>query len=267
MWIGDIMAMQAAIGMKTIPDALNAAKRFGGYKDEKEKGVRCATVENDKTLERIRGAWSGYEFNYPHHFPIFRMYEDALKALGGISCSPEDVERFSVIMAGFQGERHFSAKAGLFLSALINSAAGDGFRIHTEILSEPPAWLGVLNQKSVITIGRPNDSWQSRWCGFYHSVGFHASAGAIFIDGGVDEVGHYMSGGRIIVNGPACSEIGYKMTGGTIGIFGDVDGRISEVAGGMIGGEIRIYGNFDEAALEGPIHGRIYHRGKLIVGK
>ena len=266
------MVMPIAAERTSIPDApmLAAVKRFGKYKDEKENAVRSVQVEKDETLERIMGAWARYRFDYPYNFPIFEMYEDALKALRGESCSSDDVERFSVMMAAFQGERHFPAKAGIFLSALINTASGDGFRIHMEILSEPIAWLGVLNTKNISTIGHPADSERhclGQWGGRYHSVGFHASAGTIFIEGGADEVGDSMSGGTIIVNGPACSQIGYKMKGGTIGIFGDVDGRISEIAEGMTGGEIRIYGNLDEGALEGPIHGKIYHKGKLIVDK
>ena len=75
-------------------------------------------------------------------------------------------------------------------------------------------------------------------------TGISMDNGEIIINGDCGYgLGNYMSGGRITVNGSACKEIGYRMKGGEIHIEGDI-GKIGEVE-----------------------HGKIYHKGKLIVKK
>ena len=93
-----------------------------------------------------------------------------------------------------------------------------------------------------------------------------------------------MRGGEIIIRGDVAGLVGPKMEGGRIDIFGNVTkealGERSlqrAIGGGMKGGEIHLHGgickarHITEDAYEdirtSVIHGRVYHKGKLIIDK
>jgi glutamate synthase domain-containing protein 3 len=266
---------------------LAMANRFGRYKPEEEKTVRKAEVVEDEMLKRLKIAWKvcSYTGNAVKDYP--KMLETVKK----LRHSAKDVERFSLALAEFQGEERFSESAGLFLSALINSCRSRKFVIHTHHLAKPIHHLGFANTKSIAVKGDAG-----RDVGPYMKngtitvegnagvgVGEHMEGGTITVKGNADEdVGLAMEGGAIIVEGNAGDEVGWGMKGGIITVKGDASNGIGfEMKGGaiivegnagdlfgheMAGGEIHLNGDY--GSLLGNIeHGKIYHKGKLIVDK
>jgi formylmethanofuran dehydrogenase subunit C len=94
-------------------------------------------------------------------------------------------------------------------------------------------------------------------------LGKEMESGNIVVKGnGGDYAGFMMRGGSITVNGNLGDDIGDIMMGGNVTVNGDAGLHIGDR---MNAGEIRLWGNFK--GLGSPWHGRIYHRGKLIVDK
>ena len=73
-----------------------------------------------------------------------------------------------------------------------------------------------------------------------------------------------MKGGSITVNGNAKMQCGNFMKGGTIFLNGDA--RDIMIGNFMEGGEIHINGDYESISDEFE-HGKIFHKGKLIVDK
>jgi len=268
-----------------------ASKRFGMYKKEEKKEVREADVNEERTLKRLKEAWTGFDYDRTVRCIVQIEYEKALSLIGNLDYSAHDLERFSIILADFQNESMFSEKAGLFLSALINSGRDMDFKLFTRHLDVRIDQFGGDNTKNITIIG-----------GLGFRVGYGMKRGSIVIEGdvggGVGTGVKGMEGGIIIVKGNALGAVGMCMKGGKI----IVEGNVSDSGEGMEGGEIIIKGNVGEKVgefmkdgiviihgnaesvgykmeggeihVEGEIgkignviHGKIFHRGKLIVDK
>lgn len=84
------------------------------------------------------------------------------------------------------------------------------------------------------------------------------------------ESGSVWIGGILIVHGDVDGAVGTRMKGGSIEIFGDVDGWLARrnphnVGMEMTGGEIHIHGRISN--IGDVLHGKIFHKRKLIVDK
>ena len=159
-------------------------------------------------------------------------YERILARLEKTKHTAADVERFSIALAEFQEEEEFSAKAGIFLSALMNSGKDQDYAIHTAHLHMTPDFIGYQNTKNIT------------------------------VDGDVgDTAGAWMTGGSITITGNAGITLGLGMRAGSITVNGDADYHIGR---SMVGGEIRIEGGIGKIAA---VQGKIFHKGKLIVDK
>lgn len=264
------MIMAGAIGKRKDSDAsvLALAKVFRGLKPETEKPVRPIELVDDETLEKMKEAWKPVEIDKSDWNA---SYENALAQVKKLKYTAKDVENFSIALAGFQNEGLFSYKAGYFLSALINNCKDNEFIIHTAHL-ELIRYFGYKNTKNIVVKGDLGGI-----------VGLRMECGSITVEGNAgDWVGDEMNGGNITVKGNATDWAGDEMKGGVITVEGDVGYSLGEEIGGgtiivkgnagngvgrlMTGGEIRLEGEYGGIG-DNIKHGKIFHKGVLIVDK
>ncbi len=270
------------------------SRNFGRYKQERPQSVRSADVKENEALKQLKQAWKNFstdvhgEYNPTYiKYPIQELeegYSNALKAIKNINYSAEDVEKFSIMLAEFQEdqeEENFSGKAGLFLSALINSGKDENYVVHTKHLALPVDYLAYRNTKNVRVIGDVRHNFaelMSNGSGSVNgnalsSCGLHLIGGLVLINGDVRaNLGDCMKGGRIIVNGNTSFRIGYHMEGGGIILRGNTYPE-SYVGHEMKGGWILIYSNVLRgtagASMSGgfiKIHGNLEYAGAHMKG-
>ncbi|NYZ74133.1 hypothetical protein H0O00_03245 [Candidatus Micrarchaeota archaeon] len=224
------------------------ANRFSRYRPETEKAVRKVEVVEDETLRQLKEAWKTCSYTGDSNGD----YPEMLKIVKKLRYSAKDVENFSVALAEFRDEKGFSDSAGLFLSALINSGTDSDYVIHTNHWGVPVT-IGEYNTKNITVNGDAGNH-----------LGFAMNGGSIIVNGNARwHPGGLMRGGSIIVNGDAGWYVGLNMRGGSITMNGDAG---KGAGAGMRGGEIHIEGSIEEIATDIK-HGKIYHKGKLIVDK
>jgi hypothetical protein len=267
-----------------------ARKRFGGYKKETEKATRSEQINSDQTLGLLRDAWrrAWSKGNGTQDWDL----GICLEAIEGIRFEKWDIQRFVIALTDHQDERYFSSRAGHFLNALMMQHGGDDFELSLRHLQEGVICLGHRNTKNITIdgdvpygLGEGMESGQitlTGSCG--DNVGVRMRGGVILIEKdikwGCDGIANSMEGGEIIIKGNVEGDIGYGMIGGRIRIMGDVslDSCETDVIGeGMKGGEIHIEGKVRKSGkvcalgdmnwIGNVIHGRIFHKGKLIVDK
>jgi hypothetical protein len=237
-----------ARGRGTVHDAsaTDMANRFQRYAPETERTIRKVEVIEGEMLKRLKGVWEATEvMEEPTEAGGYRRtdlpgyYEKVGRAIKQLECSSKDVELFSLTMQEFRNEENFDIKSGMFLSALINKGKDEEYIVHTGDI--PICYLGYRNTKRMIVDGDVGDC-----------LGNRMRSGSITVDGDVGlnpngtggMVGASMGGGSITMNGDARAQVGYEMKGGEIHLNGDFEG-----IGNMI------------------FHGKIYHKGVLIVDK
>jgi hypothetical protein len=160
-----------------------------------------------------------------------QSYKNALAAVRRTPKTAHDVEAVCIALSEKQDMEYFDYKAGVFLSALINTSHSRNFRLHIGHLQRPVYVLGVLNTKNITIWGD---------CG--------------------DLLGFRMRGGRIIVYGEAGADVGCEMKNGKIIVNGDV----AESAGeGMSGGKLVVKGNAGETLASDMKGGEIIVHGKI----
>jgi formylmethanofuran dehydrogenase subunit C len=271
---------------RTCVPRLAASKRFGKYNNEKARALREAYIETDETIKRIRGAWESFGRSFPRSmkenpydvgFDRESMaYRKAQEAVDGLNCTGEEVERFSIILGTFEGEKDFGKRAGFFLSALIEGSPGGSFTIDLSGLENHVHHLAWQNTKDILVRGTVGNA-----LGTFMEKGNIAVLG----DAGA-EAGMCLRGGTIEVMGNAGDSVGcghvftnltikrdpfaweespairYHMTGGRIMVRGDARDHIGDM---MNGGEIHVDG---EIGSIGDIKGgKIFHKGRLIFDK
>ncbi len=229
-------------GGRLASDASAAAtKRFGSYEVETERSARTHQVGSNPALDGIWGAWAACRLGiYFGGSQLQRSYEKILYGIRELKYSAADIESLSLELINWQGEESFSEKAGLFLSALINTSQEDGFVIHTANLNRINL-IGYCNEKEVIVKGNCN-----------RGVGSEMKGGSIQVDGNAEEIGSGMECGKITVNGNADGNIGWFMKGGEI----TVEGNAGEVGRCMFNGSITVTGDVEQLGchmLEGTI--------------
>jgi len=260
-----------------------ASKRFGMYKKEEKKKIRKADVKEDEALELLKRAWKECDLRSQ------QSAEKAEKVLKGLVFPAADVERFAIALSEFQEEEGFHDKAGYFLSHLINNGEGSDYVIFLRHLNEKIIGIGSRNTKNVIVdgdilygVGEKMKGGENRIKGSSgDNVGSDMEGGRLIIEKdvewGCDGVAGKMQGGEIIVKGNVKGAVGNGMSGGRIILHGIVDlndgaghGSLDSdtIGSDMSGGEIHIMGDIlGEVDWNGIIHGKIYHKGKLIVDK
>lgn len=127
---------------------LAMANKFKGYKPEDEQITRNAEIKSNPVLESLKKAWRSCKCT-----DWSKDYPRMLKAVEKLKYSSKDVEMFSIALAGFQGEKDFADKAGMFLSALINNGNENDYTIRTGHLAVPPNYIGFRNTKNIVVKG------------------------------------------------------------------------------------------------------------------
>lgn len=206
---------------------------FGRYSTEERQSLRTVEFRKDEVLAQLKEAWEKVTIDKGYYAD---PYSKALGFIRGINYSAKDVENFSIALAEFQGPDYFGAKAGYFLSALINNGTENEYVIHTNHLAEKIHLLGFENTKNIVVEGDLGEK-----------TGVRMKGGNILVKGNVEKsLGQWMTGGKIVIDGDATRFIGDEMTGG----------------------EIHLNGNYVFIAPPICIHGgRIFHKGKLIFDK
>jgi len=238
-----------------VHERLAASGRFGPFKPESEQAIRTQIVETNQAIEKMKRTWELQAWEWCDilvHYGAIHNEKTYGRILDSIKhrYSAKDVEDFSIALSEFQGEMYFSTKAGLFLSALINSCKGDDFVVHTAHFAEPIKAFGYRNTSNITVEGD---------VGLY--VGEDMGMGTIAVKGNADgNVGWYMRGGSVTVEGNA-NEVGHQMIGGRIIVNGNAGDDIGD---GMTGGEIVINGTIGSISPDFE-RGRIFHKEKLII--
>jgi hypothetical protein len=281
---------QAGHSVKT--GQLSASGRFGQFKPESENPVRKAELRMNPAIESIERAWKGCMFTGfdISEFAIASFYPDYLAKIGSENqvYSAKDIETFSIMLAGFQEEKSFLVKAGLFLSALINRCEDDAFVIHAAHLDGEMVNIGYRNMKNILLKGGAEGN-----TGLLMKdgtliiegdadvrLGWKMSGGAITVEGNsTDRTGYEMSGGAIVIKGNSAEDCGSGMHGGMISVHGNVGGRLGvEMSGGTIlvkgntgfcpgigmkGGKIIVKGDAGRLVGDGMKGGEIHVEGKI----
>jgi hypothetical protein len=258
--ITSVVDMELATRASFNPTRTAASKRFSRYKSEPKKATREADVKTDEISKLMVLFLSS---KYPNN-GTGELYKKALKLLGDVRCSAEEVRELSEKLEIFQYSDDFSLKAGIFLSVLINNGEDEDYVINTKNLKGHLDCLGYFNNKNITVDGDVGDS-----------VGDFMINGSITVKGNAgDSVGFCMRGGNIIIQGNAGDKLGPCMKGGRI----TVKCNAGDLIGDMVKrGEIYLegdYGSISGIVLRTDIGGlpeergrKIYHKGKLIDSK
>jgi formylmethanofuran dehydrogenase subunit C len=213
----------ASMQQRDVPK-LSVGGRFKGFQPEEEKASRKAEVQESEAVRQMKVAWKAWRYS---DISSYQDYRAILPIINNLQYTAKDVEGFSIALVEFQDEDNFSVKAGLFLSAVINSGNDSNYEIHTQHLKMPPDVLGYNNEKNIVVNGDVG-----------YMVGGEMRGGSITVNGDAgSSVGEWMNGGNIVVNGNGGHSIGEQMRGGCITIKGNVG---SEVGSGMEDGNILI---------------------------
>lgn len=225
---------------------LSADKRFGRYKEEPENSAREREA-SDPALSQLISAWRAFSSSLEEYWE--EQFSIAEKLVKPISASSREIEKFIVALAGFQEEPSFSEKAGIFLSALINTSPGTDFVVQTSHLDEALSFLGMKNRKNITILGdvgdhagyeMENGSLQIKG-NCEDGLGALMRGGLIALEGNADDtVGQRMEGGRVIIAESAGNGLGAEMEGGEIIIRGNVYGGVGVA---MSGGVINVEGD------------------------
>ena len=274
-------------GKKDAPSI--ASGRFRGFGPETERDARTIKVEMNPALEELKRVWAECRFGYSASYD--KDYLAITEKIKQLRYSPIDIEGFSILLAGFQGEEFFPIKAGLYLSALVNNCQEDGFIIHTNHLATLVSAIGFRNRKSIIVHGDVDSiAGEDMECGTMtingnagDNLGGGMKDGAITVHGDADgwigngmrsgtitikgdsgrRTGWTMRGGEIIVEGDAGDEVGALMSGGIIRVDGTAGSMIGDR---MDGGEIHLKGRYFNISSDFN-GGKIFHEGKLLYEK
>ncbi len=232
-----------------------AHNQFGRYKREEYYPVRTPDTKKNEVVAQLKEAWRNFHFK--HNSMSVIEYRKALNSIKGTNYPAKDVEMFSLILSEFQDEKDFDRKAGLFLSALVNTGSSSSYIIHTYHLEIKPEELCFENIKNVIINGDVGDC-----------CGNNMQTGKLVIQGNAGQfLGEFMTGGAIVCNGDADGGLAQTMEGGTIIINGNTGPTIGQ---GMKGGEVHIEGDYNSGNYESlmiRIAGKVFHKGRLLYGK
>ena len=172
-------------------------KRFGDVKEEPRRTV----IHVPKQIH-LTDAWVSIGEVPDAEYKM--VYDRAIELLSHLKYSVSDIKEFIITLSAFAKEQDFESKAGIFISALINTSPRRRFSIQLDNL--PPLHrLGYMNTKSITITG---------------DVGIL--------------LGHSMAGGYLRVHGNAGNWLGYGMSKGKISVSGSISGLSDSIQSGVI---------------------------------
>jgi hypothetical protein len=134
--------------------------RFKGIVEEKEK-LKNPIVNKNNNVEKLKEVFKEYLVNWPNATSLLvtvyrgNLYNKALELIKEkrIKCTSEDIKEFSLELGAFEDHKEFEDRAGLFLSALINSSGDKEFVVHTRHLKKKINYLGCETTKNIVIEG------------------------------------------------------------------------------------------------------------------
>lgn len=230
------------------PGKTDARKKFQGFKREDAKVIRRATVNPSPELVKLQEVYEEYAeiMDRVPNRRNSRLDDQAEKiaqlALRRLDYSAEIVMDFMISMPPII---YFTR----FITAMINAAKAMDFRIYTDDVPFKMFGFGRGNTKNIQIVGNV-----------------------------ADRAFHEMKSGLVVIDGDVGRSLGKKMSGGKIIVHGDVEAdsiyglMVSQMEGGEVHIEGEMTGNKNPRDIRRAIkdtvkHGRVYHRGKLIVDK
>ncbi|MFH0860823.1 MAG: hypothetical protein V1921_06445 [Candidatus Altiarchaeota archaeon] len=179
-----------------------------------------------KLFDETRHEGEGLFYDLSHDL---NYYTRVLGATKNLNVRQEQLNAIIAGLENYSESENWSAKAGLFLTALIQNSKQKEFEIKME---RGPAFLGfMLGRGKTITLKGDAGG----------RTGMSLAGGTLNIEGDVGMyTGQLMDAGVINVTGNAGNYTGVGMRNGTIKIGGDVGENTGK---GMIGGHIHIKGN------------------------
>jgi hypothetical protein len=257
--------------IRTTPARTAVSSKFDRYKPEEDQSVRKAEV---KVLFGCLTA-------YVHDIRNIRLsrkpgvdgdYDCALWYVAYLEKKPNPADVTDLFAGLVSYQSHLRPRpVGLFLSIVINECEDSKFVFRIPRLEEPLDHIGYKNGRKIVVGGDVGDS-----------AGCEMHSGQLVIEGNAGkDLGEGMRGGEIVIEGntgdccggvrtvhhphrgfdsesPEPTEI--PMRGGKITVRGNAGKCLGE---GMCGGEIHIGGEI--GSIGNIIHGKIFHKGKLIV--
>ncbi len=184
-----------------------------------------------------------------------KVYEEAEKALQGISYCQEDISALCFYMQQFTDIRHANP-IGVFFSRLINqdyekTKTENPYSLVQEFFGIPLSSIGFLNAGAAIIIkGNAGDY-----------IGKDMSSGSILVEGNCkNQVGDKLRGGEIVIQGNVGILLGHEMQNGKITVKGNADREVGQF---MNDGIIIVEGEIKR--ISGAIFGgKIYSKNKMV---
>ncbi len=237
-------------------EATYAAGRFSGYLPESERETRTSQVQQNGNLVAMRTAFERLSLENPANSEewLAHAYRDALGLAKAIRCPAVDVDGFNLALIddprpakSWSGKR-FDVRAGIFLSALINSSDEPEFILHTGHRGKGVSSLAYRCSKKLTVIGDPGTH-----------CGRELDGGTLVIEGDCDSsIGNNMRSGTIIVKGHGGSHFGADMSGGEMVVEEHAGRRIGS---NMKGGMITVEGDAEDDIGSSMWKGRIMIKG------
>lgn len=171
------------------------------------KGREPAT-EKIARLTDFRGLWERLSHINNHN----ELYNATLSSVADLEVTSSDVEKFCVEIEKMQNEEGFPWRAGIMISALVNSSVDSDFIIPVRIFEGKLSLLAFRNRKNVFIDGDAGDGFAAQM-----------EAGIATVHGNVyGGVGEGMTGGTAIAEQDVYGRVGACMAGGEINVKGDV---------------------------------------------
>ncbi|NYZ74268.1 hypothetical protein H0O00_03935 [Candidatus Micrarchaeota archaeon] len=286
--------------------ALAMANRFSRYKPEEEKAVRKVEVVEDETLKKIKEAWKAcnYDFDSAHTYAkmleAVKKLEYSAKDVENFSIAlaefqdeemfPDKAGLFFTVLINYGKDSDYVIHTahlaepidylGYYNTKNITVKGNTRYRVGygmkggtIAVEGNAGQFVGETMKCGIITVGGNADDNVGEMMeggtirvngNAGKLVGWFMRSSVITVEGNVgDKVGYCMSDGHITVGGNADHEVGASMGSGTITVGGNVGDNTGYK---MVGGEIHLNGGYGGIS-EGIIHGKIFHKGKLIVDK
>jgi formylmethanofuran dehydrogenase subunit C len=193
------MDVQSAKPRQAIRQPPVALRGFKGRAPAMEKVIRIVD---------FTGLWEKLNKISEHN----ELYNATLSSVAEIEITASDVEKFCKDIKPMQGEDDFSWKAGIMISALINSSVDSDFVVPVKLYNRRLCLLGYRNRKNVYVDGDAGDGFAAEM-----EEGIATVRGNVY-----GSVGASMKGGAVIAEQDVHGRVGPCMGGGEINIKGDV---------------------------------------------
>ncbi len=221
-----------------------------GLNEQEVQKEKELVVVKSSILESLGKKFEKFKYNTKNNPSEYVFYMTCLDLIKELNYTAKEIKDFSMVLKKYEKHKFFSIKAGLFLSALINTSKESGFEIITAHLLKID-YVGYFNQKKLTVFGNLGD-----YAGMYGKKG-----GNLIVQGDVGYcTGQWMHDGKIIVKGKAGEGTGNAMYGGKIIVKGSA-GTITRYA--SEGGEIYVEGELETSVKERG-KAKLYHKGELI---